>query len=663
MRKVKILAGLVGGILVLGVAAPVAVWLLVNPNDYKGRIADAVKESTGRDLLLQGDIQLSVFPWVALKLGPASLGNPAGFGDEPFLKFNHAALRVKLWPLLAKRLEVDRIELDGLDLRLLKNAQGVGNWEGFGRTREPTEASSKGKGGVPALKLAGIRVTNGRVSYQGVVIDRFGLETGAFGGSGVTPVSIDFGASRGVPGESVTVSAKFDLSADSQYKRVRLVAVNFNGLLGRANDGSPAHWEMSAPAIEVNLDDESVAVPAFTLSYSSAHLMGKLQATKILDDLGVTGSVTLAPLVLREFAPRVGVVLPKTHDPKAFAQLSASSEFAYGASGLSLHELQMQLDDTHLKGSIDVGGEPRAVKFELAVDQIDANRYMADDTGAARAAPPKTATEAPAPPASGPKIPDADGILTVGSMHFSLLDFSSVRLTLAAKDGVVHLFPSLAQIDGGYYSGDVTLDQRGSMPALSVDAHLSGVDMARLLAETSYKGRVSGRGNVNLNTTAHGAVLDSVMQTLNGHFDASLANGALEGIDLGYELGQAQALIKHEAGPARSNPPRTKFDAFKMSAEISNGVAVTKDLTISSAALRVTGQGRTNLVNKIIDFQLLASVLKSPGESVADIPLKITGTYVNPTVRPDVQELAKGQLKQKLKDVLKKNGLEGLFSK
>ena len=79
MRTVKIVAGLVGGIIVLLVAALLAVWVFVNPNDYKGKIAAAVKESTGRELNLSGDIKLSVFPWVALELGPASLGNPPGF--------------------------------------------------------------------------------------------------------------------------------------------------------------------------------------------------------------------------------------------------------------------------------------------------------------------------------------------------------------------------------------------------------------------------------------------------------------------------------------------------------------------------------------------------------------------------------------------------------
>jgi AsmA protein len=251
----------------------------------------------------------------------------------------------------------------------------------------------------------------------------------------------------------------------------------------------------------------------------------------------------------------------------------------------------------------------------------------------------------------------------VGSLHFSPLDFSNVRLTLGSKAGVMHLFPSLAQIDGGSYSGNITLDNRGATPLLAMDEHLSGVDMARLLASTSYKGRLSGHGNVNVKATARGAALDAVMQSLNGHFDANLAGGALEGIDLAYELGQAEALLKHTAQPTRSNPPRTKFDAVKMSAEITNGVAKTTDLTISSPVLRVTGQGSANLVNKAIDFQMLASVLKSPGATLADIPLKITGTYVDPTVRPDVEALAKGQLKQKLQDVLKKNGLEGLFGK
>ncbi|MDB6085412.1 MAG: AsmA family protein, partial [Gammaproteobacteria bacterium] len=72
MRTGKTLGMIIGGLIALMVIALLAVWLLVNPNDYKPRIAAAVKDATGRELVLQGDIKLSVFPWIALELGPAS---------------------------------------------------------------------------------------------------------------------------------------------------------------------------------------------------------------------------------------------------------------------------------------------------------------------------------------------------------------------------------------------------------------------------------------------------------------------------------------------------------------------------------------------------------------------------------------------------------------
>ena len=403
MRTVKVVSVVVGGIVALIVAGLFAVWLSVNPNDYKAQIAAAVKQSTGRELSLKGDIKLSVFPWVALELGPASLGNPPGFGQEAFLAFQHAAVRVKLFPLLSKRLVMDRVDLDGLDLQLRRNAEGRGNWEGFGATQGPAAeagagvAAGSGTGtgtgtgandGAavgPWPQLAGLRITNGRVSYQGteagVVVEGFNLDTGAFDGQGVTPVNVAFQVSRGVPGESLSLSAKFDLSGVARSRRLRIEALSCSGLLGRPGGGPPVHWEVSAPVVEADLTQQSVGVPAFAMSYSSAHVTGKLQAIKIFDDLSMTGSVALAPLVLHEFAPRAGIVLPKTRDPRALAQLSASSEFSYGASGVRFEPVRLQLDDTHLRGSVALVGEPRAVKFDLTVDQIDLDRYLSAGNG------------------------------------------------------------------------------------------------------------------------------------------------------------------------------------------------------------------------------------------------------------------------------------------
>ncbi|HEX3602810.1 MAG TPA: AsmA family protein [Steroidobacteraceae bacterium] len=653
MTRLRFLGVLAVGIAVLLGAALIVVALSVNPNNYKGQIAAAVKQSTGRELQLPGDIKLSVFPWVALELGAASLGNPPGFGDEPFLSLTHASVRVKLLPLLRKRLEVGRIEIDGLDLRLRKDAQGRGNWQ----STAPQAAAKADLDHTAETNdwrlLSNIRVRQGRVSYEGASIENLNFESGSVTGQHI-PVSLSF-AARTASGEQLSLKGKFDLGQDGTQQML-IDAVNLGGTFSMANE-RPVDWDLATPAIALSVAQQTVSIPAFSMSCAGAHLTGSARGTKILDGLGVTGSLTLAALVPREIAPRLGVALPPTRDPKAFTQLAASTDFSYGAQGVELNHLQAHLDDTQLQGSIKLlTAENNALRFDLSVDQIDLDRYRAPENAAV------PARRAAAKDAGDFKPLDAGGTLTVKAAQVARLDFTNLRVTLAAKDRVMRLDPIEAQLDGGRYSGDITLDSRGATPNLSLDEHLSGVDMARLLANTAGKDRLSGRATLNLKATARGETLDAMLKTLSGHLDANLADGAFEGIDVGYELDLAQALINRSPAPTGQSTGHTPFQAFKISAQITNGVAETHDLTIASQALKVAGQGNANLASKAIDFRLLASLTTAPARNT-DIPLKVTGTYAAPSVRPDIEAAAKDQLKQKLEDVLKKNGLKGLFTK
>jgi AsmA protein len=659
MRTGRILGFIVGGVIALLAMVMLAVWLLVDPNHYKDKIAAAVKDETGRDLMLQGSIKLSVFPWIALELGPASLGNPAGFGAQPFVSFRHAAVRAKLLPLIHERLEITRVEIDGLDLRLQKNAQGKGNWEGFGRSgHTPPAATASKNSGSPLDGLAGLKITDARVSYRQYTLEKFNLETAPFT-DGVVPISLRFEANRGVASEHASVEAKVDFSNPAP-KRYRFAAFTLIGqVVTRADDDRPLKWNFSTPGMNVDTNAQTLAVPALALTVAGAQMNGELAGTRIVDDPAFTGTFTLAPLVLREFMPRWGLNSPPTQDPRAFAQVAGSTAFAYGGNALRFDALRLTLDDTHLQGHVEVANlDSMAIKFELAADAINVDHYL----------PPEEAAPAPAAPAreaakSEPSKPlDAQGTLAVGALHLSRLDLTDLKVTFSAKDGVTHLFPLTALVDGGKYSGDVTLDGRGAVPALSVDEHLLGVDMGKLLASNGKSIHLSGRGNFNVKATGHGAGADGILKTLNGHVDAYLTDGAVEGVDLGYELGRAEALIKRQDAPAAQNTKRTRFDAFKTTADIANGVATTKDLVISSQALKVTGQGSTNLANKALDFQLLADTLRATQGVPIQIPVKVTGTTADPTIRPDIEALAKGQLRQKLQDVLG-DKLKGLFGK
>jgi AsmA protein len=661
MRTAKILGAVVGGLIALFLVALLAVWLFVNPNDYKPKIVVAVKQATGRDLVLSGDLKLSVFPWVALEMGPASLGNPAGFPAQPFVSFTHASVRVRLLPLLANRLDVGRVEVDGLDLKLLKNGEGKGNWEDFGHTPGATPASSSPSAASDERldDIAGVKLTNARVSYQTLTLSNITLETGAFVERGQVPVSLTLEASRGIADERASVDAKFDLSADLAPKRFRLSALNLNSVVALAGNPRPIRWNITVPSVLADLGAQTLSAPSFALDLAGALVNGSVEGTQILDALRVTGHVALAPLVVREYLPRMGVPLPKTRDPKAFSSLSFAGEFAYGGGGARVDQLQVTLDDTHLKGGAAVTLGSNAIAFNLDVDTMDLDRYRAPDGEPVAATP----DVAPAAADASPATPvDVNGTLSVGTLHVAPLDMSAVKVTVATKDRVMHLFPLKAQVDGGQYSGDITLDSRTPVPVLSMDEHLTGIDVGKLLASPTKVARVSGKGNVNIKATGHGVGADALLKTLAGHFDADVANGAVEGVDMGFELARAEALLRQQNATNLQNTKRTKFDVFKLTADIVGGVATTKDLTIDSAVIKITGEGNVNLPAKTLDLSLLADTLRTAGNVPIQVPVKVTGSLSDPRVTPDVEALAKGALKQKLQDVVQ-DKLKSLFGK
>ena len=667
MSPLKIVGYCLGSLVLLLVLALLGIWLMVNPNDYKGRIVSKVKQVTGRELVLPGDIKLSVFPWIALKLGQAQLGNPAGFTSQPFVSFQSASVRVKLLPLLSKRLEVGEIAVDGLDLRLLRNADGKGNWEGFGGQKEAVpkkDASISGTFGG----LAGLKIRDSRVSYQNVVLEKFNLETGAVAEKSVVPITFSFDCNRGEAAARISVTAKMSLdinSAEQQYKLSQLAMKGHWLQPSAAADPQPAAtdlpWDLQVPALALDLSAQSLAVPSFALGFAGAQVSGAMQGTKLIDALSMLGSFKLAPLDLRTFLGKMGVT-KTTKDPAVLAKLLAAGDFTYGGQSAQLENLHLTLDQTEVQGKVAVTNlATHAIRFELGVDKIDVDRYLEPEKKK-----PDPAQKPFELPTATMKGIDANGTLTVGSARLSNMDFTNIKLTVNSKDGVVRLFPSQAQFLGGHYSGDVTLDSRSATPAIKVDQQLTGIDMRSLLKATMKSERLSGHGNLSVRANAHGGTMDALVGTMNGRIEANLNDGAIEGLDLWFELGRAQALIKRQDLPAGSGSNRTKFDVFKASADITNGVAATKDLMIASQGLKVTGQGSANFRSQAIDYQVLASIAQGAGKSAVEIPLRINGMMAKPQVRPNFEALAKGQLKQKVQEKVKdllQDQLKGLFGK
>ncbi|HVJ30849.1 MAG TPA: AsmA family protein, partial [Gammaproteobacteria bacterium] len=131
MRIAKFLALGVAAIVVLLVVAVAIVASTFDPNDYKGVAANAFTARTGRTLTVEEDLHLTYFPWLALETGGVTIGSAAEFGGDaqPFATARRVAARVKLLPLLSRRVEVGTVELEGFTLNLARDANLRGNWE------------------------------------------------------------------------------------------------------------------------------------------------------------------------------------------------------------------------------------------------------------------------------------------------------------------------------------------------------------------------------------------------------------------------------------------------------------------------------------------------------------------------------------------------------
>ncbi|MAK66981.1 MULTISPECIES: AsmA family protein [unclassified Methylophaga] len=200
---------LIIAIIIIAIAALAALPFIIDPNDYKDEIAAQVEKATGRKLTLQGDIGLSVFPWIALELGPLSLSNASGFKAESFASVQAAEIRIKLMPLLKKQLEMDTIVLDGLLLNLETNEQGVTNWDDLTKADEISDdatattsesPSTEPSGGLAAISIAGVKLTNANVLWSDASKDEnFQLR------------NLNLDTDPLVPGQPTALTTSFDL--------------------------------------------------------------------------------------------------------------------------------------------------------------------------------------------------------------------------------------------------------------------------------------------------------------------------------------------------------------------------------------------------------------------------------------------------------------------
>ncbi len=681
-RLFKGLLYVVGGVVALLVVAAVLAFVFIDSDKIRESLSAGVKEATGRDFVIEGDVGIQVFPWVAIELGKTTLGNAPGFGDEPFASFDSAKLSVRVMPLIfGREISVGTAELESLAVNLAVDASGRNNWDDLSQDREAPVAAEEtpaAEGRGMTLDISSINVSNTSFVYDNAQTgDRYEVRNANLTSGRVAAgeaVPLEGGLEFSLQPADVSGNVEVDMVAtfDADAGVVTLDDLDIAGLVeGLAS--VPVTLALAAPQISVNTTEQTAAPGSLRINVLDLAIAADFEPFSYAGSVEPKGKISIDEFSPRALMQTLEIEAPPTADPTALTSVSLTANADVGDKAVVLRDLVLELDDTRMTGLMQV---PRSAggKYRLVVkaDNIDLNRYMAPaDPGAADA---ETGTAPIEIPADLIRPLNATAKLEVAEILMGDIPLQNVEVSLLTNNGKMRVHPITASVFDGSYDGDIRIDVSGSTPQLSFDESIDGVNLGALAQAMFETENISGTVSGNFKLAGTGSNTAEMQQTLNGGMNFTLLDGAWEGTDVWYELRAARALFKQEPAPERKLPARTEFSSVTATGTVTDGIFRNDDLLAELPFMRVTGRGSVDLPKATVDYGLTARVLEKP-EFVTEatdaelaefteavIPLRISGPLSSPSIKPDIEEMLKKEIEEKVEEEVK-DLLKDLFKR
>jgi len=363
----RTLIKLVFALIILVIAGLIALPFIVDPNDYKQEISSQVEQATGRTLTLEGDIELSVFPWIALELGPLSLSNAKGFKADTFAEVKAAEIRIKLMPLLSKQLEMDTVILDGLVLNLEKNKAGKTNWDDLAGEAQParadddtTKSSSKSDpNSAPALaaiSIAGVQLTEANIlwsdasSGESYNLQNFNLTTDPLVPGEPTAIDLNFEIASSKPQANAQISLTTKVMVDLDKQQYALSDLRFT-TNAQAKDFAFSQAEVSLNG-DINADMISQTVTLEGLSLN-AKVENDQQAIDAKFTADITSNLANQQSSLKGVNLVAEVVDPALPGGEAKLNFSTDITTDLEKQTISLANLIVEIQDLLINGDLN----------------------------------------------------------------------------------------------------------------------------------------------------------------------------------------------------------------------------------------------------------------------------------------------------------------------
>ncbi|MGZ3342697.1 MAG: AsmA family protein, partial [Reyranella sp.] len=353
------IAALFGPLLVAFAAAP----YLVDVESYKPSLIEAVKAATGRELVIDGPMKLSVFPVPRISAQQVHFANAAGATGAQMVDVRWIGASPSWLALLRGRVEVGRVTLYQPTIVLETDANGVPNWQfqpGAGVT-QPAGAPAAGF----HLAVGELRIVQGTISYTNPQ-------------SGKTFKAEDVAATASVG----SLAGPFSIAGSATVNGVPL-SLDFS--LSAAQAGGHA--------------------TEFSLKVLSGTLDFKGTVSEVSANADVKGHLAVATGALTDF---IGAVVRATgQTPPDFGSavvgnFTFDGGIEYTATRLAVTDFKMAMGGETATGTLALEeGKAPSLTGHVALAKIDAEKWLAllAMPGAFQPATPQASSSPPAPAA------------------------------------------------------------------------------------------------------------------------------------------------------------------------------------------------------------------------------------------------------------------------
>ncbi len=567
-------AGVIG---LLAAAIGVAPYL-IDVEAYRPVIIEAVRDATGRELVIDGPVRIRMFPVPGIGAGQVRFANAVGAKGAQMVDVLWVSVKPDWLALLQGKIQVGTLTLYRPTIILEADANGVPNWEfipGAGAHQKPGDPS------------AGFHMAVGRLSIvRGTV-------------NFTDPVT-----KRQLLAEDMTASATVG-SFDGPFTVDGSATVN----------GVPLTL-----AFSVQAPTDKGHATTLSLEVSSGKLAFEGEISAIRPDADINGHLTVETGVVTDF---ISAVVGATGSAKPVFEQAVSGRFAFdgdisiGADHIALDNFHMSMGHDSASGSLALNYKTTpSIEGRLALAKLDLDKWL--DLLIKPGFLP-----APPAPAGKPKPPtqiNASLAIDVAEMTWRKDTIREVSLVLEMAKNVVSV-PRLSVT----LPGDMTV-RGGDMPDGSFN--LSGTKLRETLAwlgiDTAAipKDRLQGlQASGKLKSAAGGLQITDVVFDFDGV--AGKAGGTmsfglpvtaalqveLDRLDL--DAYMPQPSVAPVPPPATATPPETMAATLGLKAKVAK--LVYRGETLNGVDGDVAVQGNVLKLNNLAVADLLGGKLGLKG--------------------------------------------------